>query len=435
MNTEQRLDVIVIGAGIIGAAITLEMARRGNRTLCLDKLPAAGYGSTGNSCAIVRTHYSTLEGSALAFESYLHWKDWPAYLGVEDERGMAHLVQTGMIVVRSETEGYEKHLRFHDELGIEYEEWDAETLREKVPFYETVAYHPPRRPDDEAFGTPSNAEHPGAVFLPHAGYVNDPQLATHNLQRAAEAAGAVFEFNAQVVEVRQDGGRVRGVTLADGRALDAPVVVNAAGPHSFIVNRMAGVDEDMEVGTRALRKEVHYVPFPGQKADDAYLASDADVGVYSRSETGGLLLVGSLDPECDTPDWVDDPDDFNRNVTEAQWKAQVYRMALRIPELGIPTEARGIADLYDTTDDWIPIYDRSSLDGFYLAVGTSGNQFKTAPMVGRLMAELIVACESGHDHDSDPVKVRCPKTGWELDVGFYSRNREINRDSSFTVLG
>ena len=56
-------------------------------------------------------------------------------------------------------------------------------------------------------------------------------------------------------------------------------------------------------------------------------------------------------------------------------------------------------------------------------------------MVGRLMAELIAACEAGHDHDRDPVQARAPYTGLTLDVGFYSRNREVNRDSSFSVLG
>ncbi len=59
-------DVIIIGAGIIGAATALELSTRGKRTLNLDKLPAAGYGSTGASCAIIRTHYSTLDGAALA---------------------------------------------------------------------------------------------------------------------------------------------------------------------------------------------------------------------------------------------------------------------------------------------------------------------------------------------------------------------------------
>ncbi len=437
MDKEKPFDSIVIGAGIIGAAITLELTRRGHRTLCVDKLPAAGYGSTSNSCAIIRTHYSTLDGTALAWEGYHHWKNWGDYLGFEDERGLARFIESGMVVVRSEAAMYRQHLTFHDELGIPYEEWDAGTLRSKVPFYDVTAYYPPRRPDDEEFGTPSEKEHPGAVFLPHAGYVNDPQLATHNLQRAAETAGAAFEFNTEVVEIRREDDRVLGVTLKDGRAVNAPVVVNAAGPHSGAVNRMAGVASEMKVGTRPLRKEVHYLPFPASGRGLPYgrLASDDDVGVYSREEAGGLVLVGSLEPECDERQWVADPDDFNREVTDDQWKAQVYRMALRVPDLEIPNRSKGVVDLYDVTDDWIPIYDRSSLDGFYLAIGTSGNQFKTAPMVGKLMAELVVACESGHDHDRDPVTVRGPFTGHELNVGFYSRDREIYQESSFTVLG
>ena len=437
MKNERHLDAIVIGAGVIGAAVTLELARKGYRTLCVDKLPAAGYGSTSNSCAIIRTHYSTLDGTALAWESYHHWKNWGEYLGFEDERGLARFIETGMLVVRSEATTYRQHLTFHDELGIEYEEWDADTLRSKVPFYDVTAYYPPRRVDDKEFGTPSGKEHPGAVFLPHAGYINDPQLASHNLQRSAEAAGASFEFNAEVVEIRREGGRVEGITLKDGRAVAAAVVVNAAGPHSAVVNRMAGVDSEMKVGTRPLRKEVHYLPFPpgGQGQPYGRLASDGDVGVYSREEAGGLMLVGSIDPKCDSLEWVDDPDDFNMEVTEGQWKAQVYRMGLRVPELQIPNRTKGVVDLYDATDDWIPIYDRSRLNGFYLAVGTSGNQFKTAPMVGQLMAELIEACESGQDHDADPVHVRGPYTGRDLNIGFYSRNREIHRDSSFSVLG
>ena len=76
-----------------------------------------------------------------------------------------------------------------------------------------------------------------------------------------------------------------------------------------------------------------------------------------------------------------------------------------------------------------------TLGRFYLAIGTSGNQYKNGPMVGILMAELIEACEKGHDHDADPVRVTCPITGNVLNAGFYSRNRAIDEDSSFSVLG
>jgi sarcosine oxidase subunit beta len=200
---------------------------------------------------------------------------------------------------------------------------------------------------------------------------------------------------------------------------------------------MAGVLDDMKVTTRALRHEVHYVPFPEGYDPEKYgrFTSDDDVGGYSRPEVGGMLLVGSQDPACDPLEWIDDPDDFNREVTEEQWKAQVYRMALRVPDLAIPSKPKGIADLYDVTGDWIPIYDKSSLPGFYMAVGTSGNQFKNGPMAGLMMTELIAACEDGRDHDRDPVSVQGPYTGRSLDVGFYSRNREINTETSLSVLG
>jgi sarcosine oxidase subunit beta len=51
------------------------------------------------------------------------------------------------------------------------------------------------------------------------------------------------------------------------------------------------------------------------------------------------------------------------------------------------------------------------------------------------MAELVVAVENGHDHEARPVTVRGPYTGAEFDLGFFSRNRPINRHSSFSVNG
>ena len=96
---------------------------------------------------------------------------------------------------------------------------------------------------------------------------------------------------------------------------------------------------------------------------------------------------------------------------------------------------RGVVDLYDVTDDWIPIYDKSDLPGFYMAVGTSGNQFKNAPVVGAMMAELIIACERGHDHDRDPLPFPLPRAGRTLSLGFFSRRRRVSPESSFSVLG
>jgi len=430
-------DAIIIGAGIIGAATALELSRRGWRTLNVDALPASGYGSTSASCAIIRTHYSTVDGAALAYEGYFYWKQWREYLdGVEDERGLAEFRDSGCLVMKTEVNGYlEKITANMDALGIPYETWDVDTIKKRLPFYDTHRFGPPKRPEDQGFGEPTGDDLAGAVFFPTAGYITDPQLATHNIQRAAEAAGATFRFNAPVTAIaKHASGRVAGVELAGGERLSAPVVVNVAGPHSQKVNEMAGATADMKISTRALKQEVVHVPIPVAGYDRAgFVTSDSDIACYTRPERGNHLLIGSEDPPCDPREWVD-PDDYDQNFSE-QGRVQLLRMAQRIPSLPIPNRLSGVVHLYDVADDWIPLYDRASVPGFYMACGTSGNQFKNAPVAGRLMAELIERCEAGHDHDADPLRLRLAHTGREIDVGFYSRLREINRESSFSVLG
>jgi len=111
------------------------------------------------------------------------------------------------------------------------------------------------------------------------------------------------------------------------------------------------------------------------------------------------------------------------------------RLAQRMSGLKVPTRMRGVVDLYDVTEDWLPIYDRSAIDGFYMACGSSGNQFKNAPAAGRLMAGLIDYCEAGNDHDRHPLQFDLAHIDFVLDTATMSRLRKINPDSSFSVLG
>ena len=432
----KSFDAIIIGAGVIGASIAFALAQRGWRTLNIDKQPAAGYGSTANSCAVIRTHYSTLQGTALAWENIFAWKDWGGFLGVEDELGLAQYRPTGILVLKQHESDYQAFREHHRALGIPFEDWGRQQLAERMPWLNLNTYGPPRLPDEAGFGE-ANGQVQHALFLPEGGYVNDPGLAAHNLQRAAEAHGAQFRFKQEVSAIRQEGGRAAGVTLNGGAQIDSPVVINAAGPHSFLINEMAGVTAGMNISTRPMRHEVHYTPAPEGLDYDRIgpMLSDDDVGGYSRPEVGNKLLVGSLDPACDPEEWVDDPDTFDREVTTERWEAQVYRMALRLPGLPIPTHPAGVADLYDVTEDWIPVYDKSDLPGFYMAVGTSGNQFKNAPVAGQMMAELVEACENGLNHDQVPFKYACRNTVQVIDLEFYSRLRQVNTDSSFSVLG
>ncbi len=429
-------DAIIIGAGVIGAATAFELAKLGYKTITVDRNHDAGTGSTGGSCAIIRVHYSTLEGSAFAYEGYFYWRDWADYLEVEDEQGFARFVDCGCLVMATEANGYlGKHKGFCEELSIPFEEWDAARIEEHLPVYSLESFAPPKLMDDPAFGE-SNGGHVGSgVFFPTAGYITDPQLSAHNLMRAAEAKGSTFRFNETVTEILKEDGRVSGVALASGERILAPVVLNVGGPASARINEMAGVTGDMTITTRPLRQEVAHVPSPSgfNFEKDGIVVSDSDIGCYIRPEHGNHILIGSEDPPCDKHDWVDD-DSFNREFTD-QWTVQVHRYAQRVPSLGIPSKTRGVVELYDVTEDWIPIYDKSSLPGFYMACGSSGNQYKNAPIAGKMMAALVDYCENGGDHDREPLQFRMPYVDRDLNVGFYSRKREINKDSSFSVLG
>jgi sarcosine oxidase subunit beta len=432
----EKHDAIIIGTGIIGGAIGLELARKGYRTLNLDKLPAAGYGSTSNTCAIIRFHYSTAEGVAMARESYYYWLDWPKHVGAPDESGLAHYINTGCLVIKEAENSFCEQIMAHlDALKVAYEELGPRDLEEFLPYFDRRQFGPPVLATDPRFGRPTGEAIAGAIYIPESGYINDPQLACHNQQRGCAARGGEFLFNAEVVEILTENARVSGVRLAGGTEIMAPVVVNAAGPHSFKINRMAGVEEGMQIKTRALKREVCHVPSP--KGLDFNLLgtmiSDGDTGSYARPEVGNNILVGSLDPKCDEQEWVD-PDDYDQSFTD-QWKTQLMRKAQRIPSLPIPEQQRGIVDLYDVSDDWLPIYDVSDLPGFYMAVGTSGSQFKNAPVVGKLMAELISRVEAGHDHDREPVQFQLKYTRHTCNIGFFSRLRELNLESSYTVLG
>lgn len=131
------------------------------------------------------------------------------------------------------------------------------------------------------------------------------------------------------------------------------------------------------------------------------------------------------------PDGVDDVD---LHPTMECFEAQVMRAARRFPDLTVPNRPRGIVGVYDASQDWIPVYDRTALPGFYVAIGTSGNQFKNAPTIGSIMAAIITAVENGHDHDADPVRYTCPHTGHEIDLGAFSRRRPAGATSG-TVMG
>lgn len=428
-------DAVVIGAGVIGSAVALELARGGRSVAVVDKGPGPGAGSTSASSAIIRFSYSTRDAILTAWEAAEMWKDWPGHLGVTDPDGMCRFIRTGNLIFR--TTGYDgaRMTELWSEFGIDYDDLASAQLAERFPWLDPGKYYPPKRIDDPAFADDPDGEL-SAIYTPDGGFIDDPMLAARNLAFAARQHGADFRFHAEVTAIGRDGNAVTGVTLADGTTIEAPIVVNVAGPHSSGINRLAGVADDMAIGHRALRQEVFAAPAPaGARLEDgAPLVADLDVGQYFRPQPGGTLIVGGTEPDCDELHWVDDPDTNSDYPTVELFETYMMRLARRIPDFGVPNQPTGIASMYDVSDDWVPIYDRSSLDGFFMACGTSGNQFKNAPIAGQYVRAIIDATADGHDHDAEPVQFVGPRTGIAVDLGAFSRNREPAVTSG-TVMG
>lgn len=418
-------DVVVVGAGVIGSSIAFELAKAGRSVVVVDKASGPGQGSTSASSAVVRFNYSTWDGISLSWESKHCWEKWTDHLEGVDEAGMARFHRVGMVFLDVDIAPMDRVLVMFNRAGIPYERWDAGELARRMPGLDPGRFWPPKRIEDPAFWEDTD-KHLGALWTPDAGFVDDPGLAAVNLANSAKRRGAKFLFGRQVTAVLGDGAAT-GVLLDDGTTVSAPVVVNAAGPWSEALNELAGVGEGWSVTVRPMRQEVHHVPAPagfnGERIGPC--VADLDLGTYLRGTPGDGLLVGGTEPECDALQWVDDPDASNPNPTQAVFEAQVTRAARRLPELGVPGKAIGIAGVYDVTEDWTPVYDGTEREGFYVAIGTSGNQFKNAPMVGRLMRAVI-------DGETSVVGEH---TGLEIGLASFRRDRSRNTDSTGTVMG
>jgi sarcosine oxidase subunit beta len=430
-------DVVVVGAGVIGAAVALELTRAGRSVVIVDKAGGPGQGSTSASSAIVRFTYSTWDGVATSWEAKHCWERWADHLGGQVGEPLARLRRTGFVMLDVPITDVARTARLFDRAHIPYELWDPEALRRRVPGIDPARHWPPKPVTTDAFWADGDGEL-GALFCPDGGFVDDPQLAAINLADAATGLGARLMLHRRVVGVPTRAGRVAGVELDGGERVDAPVVVNVAGPWSTALNTLAGVGEDFTITVRPMRQEVHQLPAPASYNDGDRLGpvvADLDLGTYVRPAAGDTVLVGGTEPECDPLQWLDDPDQANPSPTQAVYDAQTIRAARRFPELHVPSAARGIAGVYDVAEDWTPIYDRTSLPGYYVAMGTSGNQFKNAPVSGRFLATLVDRIEAGHDHDATPVEYVGEHTGLRINLGAFSRKRALNIESSRTVLG
>jgi len=434
----------------------LQLRRLGHDVTVIDRNSAAGMGSTSASSAVVRFNYSTFDAVALSWESYFLWKEFKELIDgtngysnkplSNSQEHYAHLEDRGYVMLDVPVLSNDKTMALFDRAGIPYEIWDSNTLKERMVGIDAGRYWPNKPVKSDQFWDEATEEL-GAIFSKHGGYVSDPLLAAQNFAAAAKREGVIFKFKKAVVGIEKQDGRVCGVRVSDfdsqgkkaldtgGEVITADVVVNVAGPWSTLINQMAGAGSDFTMELKPLRAEVHQISTP-KNILPGPIMGDLDLGTYVRSGPGGITLVGGTEPECDVLEWVEPGkvDEVNMTRTVEVFESQTYRFARRFPAAQIPSTPVGVVGVYDVSSDWTPIYDKTDVPGFYVAIGTSGNQFKNAPGAGLIMAHLINEVEKGVDHDNKAVVYQCTKSKSAINLATFSRKRDRNLTSG-TVMG
>jgi glycine/D-amino acid oxidase-like deaminating enzyme len=216
----------------------------------------------------------------------------------------------------------------------------------------------------------------GATYCPDDG-IADPAGLTEGYATLARRAGATIELGVDVTDVLTGDGRTRGVRTLDGE-IEAPIVVNAAGPWAGPLAATAGVDLPMEPVPRNV---VTTGAFPGAP-ERRTLVIDAATSFYFHREGEGVLMGMGAPDERSSFDVTPD----QRFIEE-----RILPTAVRVfPPLAAAGIRSSWAGLYEMTPDRHPIIGSSPVEGFLLANGFSGHGFQHAPVVGKVIAELVV---------------------------------------------
>jgi sarcosine oxidase subunit beta len=354
-------DVVIVGGGVVGASAAYHLAAAGaGRVLLLEREDALGTGSTGACAGGFRHQFSSEVNIRLSLASI------PMILSFQETHGIPLDVQQDgyLFLVRGEASwrSFVAAAELQRGLGVDARLLQPEEARALAPGISLDGLI-------------------GATFCPDDG-IADPSGLTAGYATIARAAGAELRTGVDVSAILTDGARVTGVETTVGR-VSTNVVVNAAGPWAGLLAETCGVVLPLEPVPRNV---VVTGPFPGAP-DRRTLVIDADTSFYFHREGPGVLMgMGSPKERAS----------FDTTVDEALVADELVPTAVRVfPPLGRAGIARMWAGLYEMTPDRHPIIGRASDPaGLYLACGFSGHGFQHAPIVGKLLAEMILEGEA-----------------------------------------
>jgi sarcosine oxidase subunit beta len=347
-------EVVIIGGGCMGASVAYHLTRRGLTDIVLverEKMLATG--STGRNAGGVRHQFSNVENIQLSIESIHtieHFADQVGYPVDFHQDGYLFLLSSPASV-----DVFRKNVALQRSLGVAVDWLDADGVRALAPGLDSAGIL-------------------AATFCARDG-IADPNGVTMGFARAAQASGAAIERDTEVTGIRVAAGRVLGVDTNRG-PIDAPIIINAAGPYARSIGRMAGVDIPVDPYRRHIFIAAD-VPTP----PNHMMVIDFETTFYYHREGAGILFgMGDRD---ETPT-------FDMTV---QWDflPQVIDVAVaRLPLLQHASIAHAWAGLYEMTPDHNPIIGPvPGVDGFFTIAGFSGHGFQHSPAAGRILADLV----------------------------------------------
>lgn len=369
---QDNADVIVIGAGVIGASVAWHLARLGAARVRVFDRGRIGEGTSAQSSGILRTHYSVPSNVELALRSWRVYERFADELG--DAEASAGLVRCGYLIAAppgDKAEALRASLADQRARGIAVHDLDARQAAQRLPIA--------RFDGDALIG-----------FEPDAGF-GDATLVATSYARAARRLGVRIDEGVAVQGLLRDGGRVTGVRTAQGDVATG-VVVSVQNIWATELQAWAGL-------ALPLQAERHRVialegPQPYTRAMPVFKDLASDGMLYARSYGGTQMLVS----EGTAGEVLDHPD-TTQGAIDTDWVLELgAQVAGRFPSFAEAGLASSWTGVYDVTPDWNPILGAApGLPGLVIGCGFSGHGFKLAPAVGRVLAQAALGLPTDVD--------------------------------------
>ena len=354
----ETADIVIVGGGVMGCAIAYNLAREGLKPVVVEKSDIGGEASGANGGG-VRQSARNLKEMPLAMESIR------LYGGLSEELGMeVEYVREGnlrLCTTEDEVKAMAASVENQRSVGLELEMVDQKQVRDIIPFISEDVI--------------------GASWCPTDGHVN-PFLVTYAFMKKAKELGAVFYTQEEVREINLQKSRVAGVTTAKRRIM-TDTVVNAAGVAGRKVANMVGLDLPMKpVFSEALITEATAPLFQ-------QMIGSAKGLFYGRQTVHGSVFWGGF---IGIEDYI-----YQRQgkpMYNCIGPASAKSLIELFPILAKLNVIRTWSGLIAAMSDGIPVLGLvDEVPGYVFATGFSGHGFGLAPVIGRLISEVIMDCQ------------------------------------------